>query len=182
MDHMFGNASKPDFEHPFVGWKLEKDISGNYDISTHPKSMAQEISGGKQKPLKVLAAILRRDGRLLIAKRKKGERFGGHWEFPGGKLEPGENPEECLAREMREEFGMEARVGGFLGSIRYSSSSLSIELSAYAVVHISGDFRLYDHDEIRWVTPEDCENYPLTEPDRVLLRELAAAGVLREDR
>jgi 8-oxo-dGTP diphosphatase len=141
--------------------------------------MAQKIAGLKQKPLRVLAAIICRNERLLIARRKKGDRFEGLWEFPGGKLEPGEKPEECLAREMKEEFGVEVRVGDFLGSICYISSSLSVELSAYAAVHISGAFHLYDHDEIRWVTTDECRNCALTEPDRILLDKLAAAGTLR---
>ena len=145
------------------------------------KTMAHKVSGEKQKSLRVLAAILYRDGRLLIARRKKGDRFEGLWEFPGGKLEPEEKPEECLAREMKEEFGVEARVGGFLGSIRHVSASLSIELSAYAVVHVSGAFHLYDHDEIRWVTPEECRDYALTEPDRILLDKLTSAGALQEN-
>lgn len=144
------------------------------------KSMARKAAAAKQKPLRVLAAIISRDGRLLIARRKKGDRFEGLWEFPGGKLEPEEKPEECLAREMKEEFGVEVRVGDFLGSIRYVSPCLSVELSAYAVAHISGAYHLYDHDEIRWVTADECRSFALTEPDRILLDRLAAAGILQE--
>jgi 8-oxo-dGTP diphosphatase len=144
--------------------------------------MAGKVAAGKQKPLSVLAAIIRRNGRLLIARRKKGDRFEGLWEFPGGKLEPEEKPEECLAREMKEEFGVEVRVGEFLGSVRYTSSSLSVELSAYAVIHISGALHLYDHDEVRWVSPDECRSFALTEPDRILLDQLAAAGIFQESR
>jgi len=143
--------------------------------------MAQKVSRGKRKPLRVLAAILCRDSRVLIARRKKGDRFEGLWEFPGGKLEPEEKPEDCLVRELKEEFGVEARAGKFIGSIRYVSESLSIELSAYAVAHISGAFHLYDHDEIRWVTPEECRDYALTEPDRILLEQMTACGTFREN-
>jgi len=129
-----------------------------------------------------LAAILCRDGRLLIARRKKGDRFEGLWEFPGGKLEPEEKPEDCLVRELKEEFGVEARAGRFLGSIRYASASLSIELRAYAVAHVSGVFHLYDHDEIRWVTPGECRDYALTEPDRILLEQMNAGRTFQETR
>lgn len=58
----------------------------------------------------VTAAILFRDSKVLIAKRKGGKHLGGKWEFPGGKVEPGETPEECLARELEEEFDIKARI------------------------------------------------------------------------
>jgi 8-oxo-dGTP diphosphatase len=121
---------------------------------------------------KVLAAIMERDGRLLLAKRKKGDRFEGLWEFPGGKLEPGETPEEGLKRELREEFGIETRVGHFLCSVRYTSPTQSIKLLAYEVTHITGQFSLYEHEEIRWVFLEELKQYPLAEPDAALIPKL----------
>ena len=63
------------------------------------------------RPLQVAAAIIRRPGRVLIARRPADDHLGGFWEFPGGKIEDGESPEECLARELREEFELEATVG-----------------------------------------------------------------------
>lgn len=127
---------------------------------------------------KVVAAIIKKEGKLLIAKRKKGDRFEGLWEFPGGKLELGETPEKGLERELREEFGIETRAGDFLCSIRYTLPSYSIELLAYEVIPITGQFRLYDHEEIRWVSLEELKQYPLAEPDAALipkLRKLALA-------
>jgi 8-oxo-dGTP diphosphatase len=122
--------------------------------------------------IKVLAAIMKKDGRFLIAQRKKGDRFEGLWEFPGGKLEAGETPQHCLARELREEFGVQAEVGRFLGSICYSSTFLAIELLAYEVLQVTGAFRLYDHQEIRWVQADELDSYALTEPDRALLEKI----------
>jgi len=61
----------------------------------------------------VTAALIARDGRLLVARRAAGRSQGGLWEFPGGKLEPGEAPEDCLRRELREELGIESTVGAF---------------------------------------------------------------------
>ena len=65
------------------------------------------------KPLLVAAAVIEKDGKILIAQRKKGWRFAGKWEFPGGKIEPNETPEECLRRELREELGIETEIGDF---------------------------------------------------------------------
>lgn len=121
---------------------------------------------------KVLAAILEKDGKLLIARRKAGDRYGGLWEFPGGKLEPGETPEEGLKRELREEFSIEASVEDFLCSVHYTSPDYSLELLAYKVNHVAGRFRLHEHDGIRWVTLEETAQYLLTEPDVAIVRQL----------
>lgn len=119
--------------------------------------------------LRVLAAVIRKRGRVLIARRKGDDRFGGRWEFPGGKLEPGETPEQGLARELREEFGIEAAVGRFLGMVRSESPGFAIALEARETSHRSGEFELRDHDEIRWVKPSELAQFDLTEPDRRLL-------------
>lgn len=72
-----------------------------------------------RKIIKVTAAILENDGRILIAQRKSSDHLSGKWEFPGGKIEHGETPEECLARELKEEFDIYVTIGDFLGSIDY---------------------------------------------------------------
>jgi len=124
------------------------------------------------RPLRVLAAVLEKRGRWLIAKRKKGDRFAGFWEFPGGKQERGESPEECLARELYEELGIRVRIGRYLGSVLYSSPGFSIELMAYRVSHLAGSLHLRDHEEIRWVPPNEVGHFALTEPDKLLLQKL----------
>ncbi|MFZ2055577.1 MAG: (deoxy)nucleoside triphosphate pyrophosphohydrolase [Candidatus Aminicenantales bacterium] len=139
--------------------------------------MPRRSISAEPRPLRVLAAVLEKDGRWLIAKRKKGDCFSGLWEFPGGKLESGETPRECLARELHEEFGIQAHVGRFLARVHYTSPAFSIDLAAYAVSHLSGALRLHDHEEIRWVRPGRAGRYPLTEPDKLLLAELKALAV-----
>jgi len=113
----------------------------------------------------VTAAVIERDGKILIARRKKGDRMEGLWEFPGGKLEGNESPEECLSRELHEEFGIEAEIGDFLLSSPYEYPHLKIELLAYRATYISGDFKLNDHDEIRWVSPSEFKRYDLAGAD-----------------
>lgn len=127
-----------------------------------------------KKRVRVAAAIFQRDGRVLIARRKKGDRAAGYWEFPGGKVEPGETPEECLEREMAEEFGVLTRVGKPLGSIVFPLAGRTGVLEAFAVTLLSGSFELREHEAIRWVTPEECRSYRLAKPDRELLDQLFA--------
>jgi len=114
---------------------------------------------------KVTAAIIEREGRILIARRKRDDRFGGLWEFPGGKLEPEESPEQCLKRELFEELGIEAKIGKFIFAAPYFSSFLSIELLVYEVAYVSGEFKLHDHDEVQWVLPEELDKFEFAEPD-----------------
>jgi 8-oxo-dGTP diphosphatase len=125
-----------------------------------------EGSGGLA--IKVTAAVIERGGKVLIARRKKGDRFEGRWEFPGGKIEAEESPQECLRRELREEMGVEVEAGEFLCSVPFEMSGLSIELMAFRTRLLAGEVRCHDHDEVRWVEPGHLGDFDLTEPDRLV--------------
>ncbi len=116
----------------------------------------------------VAAAVIEKDGMVLIAKRKRA--YSGYlWEFPGGKMEEGESLEECLKREIEEELGIEIAVGGYLCSIRHQLNCQSaIKIYAYRAVYVKGDIRLTDHDEVRWVKVEELIQYDFPEPDRYI--------------
>lgn len=121
----------------------------------------------------VTAAVIEKDGLILIAQRRAGDALAGKWEFPGGKLEPGETPEECLRRELREEFCIEARVGEFLCASRFEYKHLPIELLVYRAEHISGEFKLNDHARIEWVRRADLKNYDFASADLPAVELLA---------
>lgn len=125
--------------------------------------------------VKVTAAVIEKDGRILIGKRKLG-RFAGRWEFPGGKLEPGETGEECLARELREELGVEVRSMAPFLSTRHIYTHMAIELVTYRVDLLPGDFFLRDHTEIRWVLPEELDEYDFPEADKAVIDRLTGRG------
>jgi len=116
--------------------------------------------------IRVACAIMMRDGRVLIAKRKGGTSNAGRWEFPGGTVEPGETPEAALARELDEEFSINVQVLSFFGSSRHVYPDHDIELLAYNVMMLAGDLQLKEHDEIRWVEPKHLPAYDLCEADR----------------
>lgn len=121
--------------------------------------------------VKVIAAIIRREGRILIGKRRVGT-FAGKWEFPGGKMEPGETPEECLARELAEELGVEARIGKLFLSAKHTYGHMAIEFVTYEAEILSGEPRLRDHNELRWVLPEELSLYDFPEADRPVVEKL----------
>jgi len=125
--------------------------------------------------IKVTAAVIESDGKVLIARRKDGDRFEGRWEFPGGKIEAGESPEECLRRELREELEVEIEAPEFLCSVSFETPELSIELMAFRTSLPAGEVRSHDHAEVRWVEPEQLGDFDLTEPDR----QVAATIFLR---
>jgi 8-oxo-dGTP diphosphatase len=116
--------------------------------------------------LRVAAGIIERDGQVLIARRKLGRREALKWEFPGGKVEPGESPEECLVRELREELAVEARVGEPVGASVHAYEWGAIELLAYRVALISGEPRaLADHEEVRWAAVAALAAYDFAAAD-----------------
>lgn len=102
--------------------------------------------------INVTAAIIEKEGKVLAARRKPGSHLAGYWEFPGGKLEDGETPEQCLRRELAEEFQVDSNIGSFVGESIYDYGSKVIRLMAYLVEHVDGEFELIDHDDIRWLS------------------------------
>jgi 8-oxo-dGTP diphosphatase len=121
---------------------------------------------------KVIAAILEKNGKVLIARRKKDDPLQDKWEFPGGKVEQGETHEACLKRELMEELGINVKVGEFVASSSYAYSHISIELIAYRVFHISGEIAVSDHEEIKWVSVDDLERYDFPAADKPIIDAL----------
>lgn len=124
------------------------------------------------KIITVCAAVIEKDGKILIGKRKGGVDVEGKWEFPGGKIEHGETPEECLSRELFEEFGIETEVAELLCTSRHTYSHGTVILLAYRVLHLSGQLNPTDHDEIRWVPPCELENYDFAPADIPILKRV----------
>jgi 8-oxo-dGTP diphosphatase len=120
----------------------------------------------------VAAAVIEKDGKILIARRKQKDPLGGKWEFPGGKLESGETPEECLKRELREELGIETRVGEYFCSSRFVYRHIAIELLAYRASYVSGEITLHEHERIEWILPEELKDYDFSEADKPVVRKL----------
>lgn len=115
-------------------------------------------------PITVLAAIIEKEGRILLCRRAPGRSNAGKWEFPGGKLEAGETEQECLARELREELGVEAEVGEFVAEFLEHDGRFLIRY--YRVKLKSDDLVLSDHDGAEWVGRDGLLMYEMTTADR----------------
>jgi len=125
----------------------------------------------------VTAAVIEKDGKILIAQRRKGRALGGKWEFPGGKIEPGETAEACLKRELKEEFGIESEVGKFIIVSKFRYCLVPIELLAYRVKHLFGEFKVNEHEEIRWVSPSELKLYDFMPADEAIVELLVPESI-----
>lgn len=101
----------------------------------------------------VACAVVERDGLVLSALRSASMNLPLKWEFPGGKIEPGEGREECLKREMVEEMGVEVEVGQALTPATHSYPTFDVTLYPYLCRIASGEITLYEHSEVRWLPP-----------------------------
>ncbi|WP_028612293.1 (deoxy)nucleoside triphosphate pyrophosphohydrolase [Paenibacillus harenae] len=116
--------------------------------------------------IEVAAAIIEDGtGCILIARRAPGKSQAGMWEFPGGKLEPGESPEECLRRELLEEMGIKIDPYAYFGVNEHDYGTVTIRLIAYRARFVSGKIELVDHDEYRWVSREELGEYTFAPAD-----------------
>ena len=116
--------------------------------------------------LKVVAALIEKDNKVLIARRSTGDpNIIGKWEFPGGKVELGENEFQAIEREIKEEFELTIKAKKFLINNIYEYSHKIVDLRLYSCCYISGDFKLHDHFEYKWVAKEKILNYDFAPAD-----------------
>jgi len=121
----------------------------------------------------VTAAVIRREGKYLLARRPQKGLLGGLWEFPGGKVEAGESLESALRRTIREELGVAIRVGEPFGVYRHAYTHFRFTLHAF-VCHLNGDEpRALEAGELSWVFPSELSAYPMGKVDRQIARKLA---------
>jgi len=120
----------------------------------------------------VVAGIIQKEGKILLARRKPGSHLEGFWEFPGGKVETGETPEQALVRELAEEFSIRTRTGAFVAESVYDYGAKRIHLMAYFSTHLDGEIILDSHDKIQWVSVDEIEFFQLAPADIPLAQAL----------
>lgn len=114
----------------------------------------------------VVAALIQKDGKVLIAKRSTGDpNVLEKWEFPGGKVESGENEFQAIEREIKEEFELEIKAKELLINNVCEYPKKTVDLRLYSCEYITGDFNLHDHSEYKWVDKDELLNFDLAPAD-----------------
>ncbi len=128
--------------------------------------------------IQVAAAIVRRGNRVLIARRSSNDALAGKWEFPGGKVETGESPEECLRREMYEEFNLRVNVKDYYGNSLFEHKGIKMELLGYLteILDAEENLCLNVHDEIQWPHIGELERYDFASADIAFVQKLMSEG------
>lgn len=122
--------------------------------------------------ISVVAGILQKDDKILIARKAPGKSLEGYFEFPGGKIEEGETPEESLVRELVEEMTIKVKVNKYVGESIYDYGNIVVSLKGYTAEILEGEITLSDHDMYEWVTLEEINNYKLAPADIPLVEDL----------
>lgn len=128
----------------------------------------------------VVAALINRGDEVLICQRSKVQPMALKWEFPGGKIEPGEEQADALRRELEEELGISATIGDRVASVehRYKKGG-AVELHFYCVERFDGELENKIFEQIRWVHRRELPRYDFLDADRDIVRQLAAGKLLR---
>jgi 8-oxo-dGTP diphosphatase len=123
----------------------------------------------------VCGVIENTEGQFLACLRPAGKHLGGQWEFPGGKMDPGESPEDALARELREELAVEVLVGFPLSPVVWTYEDRTIRLLPFYCKIIGGTLQALEHEKLCWCSPENFNDRPWAAADVPILREILAS-------
>lgn len=123
--------------------------------------------------IKVIAAVIERDGKVLICRRKNKDGRPGQWEFPGGKIERGETDAQCLVRELQEELNLRVRAGGKLDTARHDYGEFSVEVAFYRAELLGGELTLNVHADAVWAEKSDLIRYDFLAADVEFVKRLS---------
>lgn len=125
----------------------------------------------EMKQIEVVAAVIRKDGRVFATQRGYGD-WKGWWEFPGGKIELGETPEEALRREIREELQADVSVDDFLCTVEYDYPKFHLTMHCYFCSLLSETFHLNEHEAAQWLKADELDNVQWLPADVMVVEEL----------
>ncbi|MFZ2756404.1 MAG: (deoxy)nucleoside triphosphate pyrophosphohydrolase [Atopobiaceae bacterium] len=133
------------------------------------------------KSIKVAAAVIERDGRILATQRGYGE-FEGWWEFPGGKVEPGETSEQALRRELEEEMAAEVEIERPLVGVSYDYPAFHLDMDCFLCTLTNGSYALLEHSAARWLDADGLRSVGWLPADDEVLSAIESQGVLAKGR
>ncbi len=123
--------------------------------------------------LPVVAGIIRREKMVLLGCRPESGSLAGKWEFPGGKIESGEQPTQALARELKEELGIDAEIGPLRFANAHNYGEVSVLILFYEINYWRGQPQAAHHTDLKWVTVEEMHELPMPEANRNVLDRVA---------
>jgi len=127
----------------------------------------------------VVAALILKNGKVLVCQRTRHQSMPLKWEFPGGKIEDGEQPRDALRRELEEELGIDARIGEEVARIRHDyKNGGSVELRFYVVNEFTGELENRIFKDVRWAKRSELPKYDFLEADRELVKDLATGKII----
>lgn len=126
----------------------------------------------QKKVTEVVAALVCRGEKFMICQRPAHKARGLLWEFVGGKVEAGETKEQALARECREELDVEIAVGDEFMDVTHKYPDVTVHLTLFHAAVISGSPKMLEHCDIRWITPNEIENYDFCPADEEILKKI----------
>lgn len=132
----------------------------------------------ESKRIEVVAAIIEKDGKILICRRAENKTRALKWEFPGGKIEPGETPEQAVLRECREELNVDLCVKGEFMRVLHSYPDIEIQLTVFRTAIIGSDPRCIEHKEIRFVYPSELADFELCPADITVAEKIISEAHL----
>ena len=160
----------------------QPDIGANSAEINSESGSGGNVSPGSARPgalRLVVAALMLRGDQILICQRRPDQPMALQWEFPGGKIEPGEGPEQALKRELNEELGIEATIGPRVTHIRHNyRHGGAVDLQFFAVHEFKGELDNRIFNDMRWVKLEELPNFDFLAADRGLIKDLAAGKLL----
>ena len=124
------------------------------------------------KEIQVTGAIIKKNDKYLIGRRGPNEKSPGLWEFPGGKIEKGETPIECIKRELKEELNINAEIGDLVTKYNYDYPNVSYLLYFFKVKSYIGEFKIIVHDKLEWVSLNDFHKYDFLQGDTPLINQM----------